>query len=108
MKYSKLDNNYALRWAKRIRAINILGGKCRECNNDNIFQLEFHHIDKNKKNANISDLFTGNRKHSKRWSVVEKEIKKCFLVCRNCHAECHHVFIERQKDIPKLINTSMP
>ena len=42
MTVSKQDSNYALRWAKKIRAINLLGGECDICGNDNIFYWEYH------------------------------------------------------------------
>ncbi|MFA7219169.1 MAG: hypothetical protein WC119_01445 [Synergistaceae bacterium] len=68
-------------WAKKIRALNILGGKCSICGNDDIFVLEFHHINSKDK------LFSINRGRRMAWSELEKEIMKCVIMCRNCHAE---------------------
>ena len=34
---------YLLRWAKKIKAISYLGGKCKKCGDNNIFHLSFHH-----------------------------------------------------------------
>lgn len=73
------DSEYILRWAKKIRAVNILGGKCSKCGNDNIFNLEFHHL--RNKLHDIQSLSGG------RWSKIEKEIESCILLCRNCHSE---------------------
>jgi len=79
MAFNKKDDEFALIWAKKIKATKILGGKCERCGNDNIFCLDFHHI-KNKE-------FDINNCKSLRWGKIESEIKKCKLLCRNCHSE---------------------
>lgn len=78
----KSDSEYSLKWSKKIRAIKVLGGHCNKCGNKNVFQLEFHHMDDDKL-INVGVLLHG------RWSNVEKEVKKCILLCRNCHSELH-------------------
>jgi Trp operon repressor len=70
--------------SKKLRAINLLGGECEICGNNNIFSLEFHHKDKNDKEEIINRLL------SYRWSIIEKEVKKCMLLCGNCHIKLHH------------------
>ena len=84
MKISKLDQGYILRWAKKIRAINFLGGKCKYCGEQNYFVLEFHHVFGKKENW-LGTLFGGSR-----WSVIQKELVKCILVCKNCHMSLHY------------------
>ena len=42
--------------SKKLKAINYLGGKCSECNESYIFKLDFHHIDPNTKEFNISNM----------------------------------------------------
>ena len=79
MKLSKANVDYISRIAKRIKAINLLGGKCNKCQSDDIFILEFHHKKKNKE-RDISNL-------RGKWDKIEKEVKKCELLCRNCHFE---------------------
>lgn len=74
---------YILRHAKKIKAIRILGGKCEKCGNENYACLDFHHNKDKDKEDNINSMF------SNRWSKLEKEIKKCSLLCRNCHQEKH-------------------
>ena len=71
-------------WSKKIRAINHLGGKCKKCGNDNIFNLCFHHRNTNNKDFCISEI------KLLRWSTILKEIEKCDLLCCNCHKEVHH------------------
>ena len=72
------------RYAKKFKAITILGGKCEFCGENNFFKLEFHHLDSEKKEFNLNEIRGG------RWSIIESEIKKCSLLCRNCHNEFHY------------------
>ena len=59
------------------------GGKCIKCGYNKCTQaLEFHHIDPSKKDFTISN---GNFKLQE----AVKEIKKCILLCSNCHREFH-------------------
>lgn len=51
---------------------------CKECGITDVRLLEFHHIDPDSK------LFTiGNGTRGK--AILEEEIKKCELLCANCH-----------------------
>ena len=79
----KLKTEKILRYAKKIKAINYLGRKCIKCNEENMFKLTFHHIDTNDKEFEISDFAKA------RWSLLEKELNKCILLCNNCHREIH-------------------
>jgi len=45
--------------------------------------LHFHHIDPKDKKFNIGWACGEGRK----WSDIEKEMKKCVILCANCHAE---------------------
>lgn len=70
-------NNEQKQWA-----VNLLGGKCCLCGyNKCLAALDFHHTDPSKKDFTIAS--------KKKQSDLEKELKKCILVCRNCHAEIH-------------------
>lgn len=79
---NKSDHDYCLKWAKKIKAVNLLGGECSCCRNEDIFVLQFHHIEN--KVERISRLINASR-----WSYIEKELKKCILLCANCHSEFH-------------------
>jgi transposase len=65
--------------------IDYKGGKCELCQYSN-YQgaLEFHHLDPNEKDFNLSNL-----KSYKFDDVIKKELDKCVLVCANCHREIH-------------------
>jgi hypothetical protein len=65
------------------KAVEFLGGKCEICGyNRCVYALEFHHVDKNKKSFGLS---SGGIARS--WKRVLNEIKKCVLLCSNCHKE---------------------
>ena len=80
----KKKSDYILSWAKKLKAVNMLGGKCELCGDKNIFHLTFHHKDKNDKSYEINKI------KNYRWSIIEKEIKKCSLLCHNCHQKLHN------------------
>lgn len=65
--------------------IDYKGGKCELCQYSK-YQgaLEFHHLDPNEKDFNLSNL-----KNYKFDDVIKKELDKCVLVCANCHREIH-------------------
>lgn len=79
---NKIDLAYIDMWAKKIRAINYIGGKCAKCGDNNIFHLCFHHL--KDKDFELSHIL------SHRWSIILNEIKKCELLCNNCHHELHY------------------
>jgi hypothetical protein len=73
------------RWKDRKRkAVEILGGSCSECGyHKSLAALCFHHTDPSKKE------FTWIKMRLLTWSKVVEELKKCVLLCSNCHAELH-------------------
>ena len=66
----KIKWQYIDRWSKKIRAINLLGGKCIKYGNNDIFNLTFHH--KNNKKFKISD-FNNIRWSEPRISLFRKQ-----------------------------------
>ncbi len=66
------------------KAVELLGGKCSRCNyNKSLRALEFHHLDPTQKDMQISVS------KNPAWEKVKEELKKCVLLCSNCHAEEH-------------------
>jgi len=61
--------------------IELFGGKCSRCGfRDDIWALEFHHVNKNEKNhtpSNLMFLKDNNR--------LTSELDKCVMLCSNCH-----------------------
>ena len=82
-------NRYSTKRQKENKAwaVVLLGGKCSRCGYSKcIDALEFHHCDPTSKNRTLN-RFAIRRSWSRK--RIEKEIRKCKLVCRNCHAEIH-------------------
>ena len=62
-----------------------MGGKCSKCGyNKNEASLCIHHLKKADKE------FDWNKLRLRTWKTIENEIKKCILVCANCHGEIHY------------------
>lgn len=71
------------RRALKLKAIQLYGSKCQICGYDkHPGVLDFHHIDPTTKSFGIS---AGG--FSRSWVSIENEVKKCILVCANCHRE---------------------
>lgn len=64
--------------------VDIMGGKCQICGyNNNIKALEFHHIHPEEK------LFTISENSLRNLEELFTELRKCILVCANCHRIIH-------------------
>lgn len=81
----KSVSNYIRKWGKKLKAIGLLGGKCETCSEIRPGVLEFHHINKDEKEIGIKDLLAG------RWTSILEELKKCKLLCGNCHRKHHFI-----------------
>jgi len=65
--------------------ISELGGGCSKCGyNKNYSALHFHHL--HNKLFSLDSRTIGN----KSLKSVKEEIKKCTLLCANCHSELHN------------------
>lgn len=60
--------------------------KCSRCPENHPACLDFHHTDPKEKNVEISKLI-GNTFSVK---YIMKEIKKCEVLCSNCHRKLHY------------------
>lgn len=75
---------YTKQKEQKLRSVEYKGSKCCLCGYSKyVGALDFHHIDPSKKDFDLSSL------RSYTWETVQKELDKCILVCRNCHAEIH-------------------
>ena len=80
----KTEQAYLLIWGKRLMAIDKLGGACESCGEKDFRVLEIHHKERDTKDFTFSVL------KASRWSLLEKELPKCILMCRNHHCEFHN------------------
>jgi len=68
----------------KIKAVEYKGGKCQNCGYSQcISAMDFHHLDPKEKDFAIS----GN---AGKWENIKRELDKCILLCKNCHAEHHY------------------
>ena len=91
------------RWKDRKRkAIELMGGECQECGyKKNMSAFDFHHLDPSQKE------FGWNKLRQMGWNKVVNELKKCVLLCANCHREKHNpedTIITVQNCHNKLLN----
>lgn len=60
-----------------------LGGECVICHyKGSAAAFDFHHPSPLEKDFTISDRMTS-------WAAIERELKKCILLCARCHREVH-------------------
>lgn len=57
--------------------------KCSICGESRPWCLDFHHINPSEKDVEVVKLIESPRK-------LEEEIKKCVVLCANCHREIHY------------------
>lgn len=87
--------------ARKVRAIEEKGGKCEKCGySANYAALEFHHTNESEKEFPLDMRHFSNRT----WERLCKEMRKCSLLCANCHRE-HHYPNLKKKEADELINS---
>ncbi|HYK09065.1 MAG TPA: hypothetical protein VEW42_06230 [Candidatus Eisenbacteria bacterium] len=59
---------------------------CQKCYENHPACLDFHHIDAKTKDGTVANMVVEG--YSK--ANILKEIKKCVILCRNCHAKEHY------------------
>lgn len=75
------------RKATKERMVAAMGGKCQCCGYDRCVEaLDFHHINPAEKEMSLGAI----RGNPRAWPVIVNELRKCILVCSNCHDEIHY------------------
>lgn len=70
--------------AKRERAYKEFGSECMLCGYSKCrAALDWHHLDPTIKDVEPSKVF------SRSWENIVDELKKCVILCSNCHREVH-------------------
>lgn len=75
-------------WRRRMkeRIVSAMGGKCQCCGYSNCHDaLVLHHLDPEQKEIKIA----GFRAHPKAIATAIVELRKCVMLCANCHSEIH-------------------
>jgi len=74
-------------WRRRTKQklVESKGGKCEICGYSKcMWAMVFHHTDPSVKEFSI-------KSQVKSFKKLEEEMKKCQLLCANCHAEIHNI-----------------
>lgn len=74
---------------KKQRLVRCFHGKCGICGYNKCMQaLQFHHLDPNEKQFTISKYSNYS------FERTSQEVRKCILLCSNCHKEYHSGLID--------------
>ena len=65
---------------------------CAKCGDKRGYVLDFHHINPKEKQETIARLTSNTSSLQK----IYNEIKKCIVLCANCHREFH--YLQKQKE----------
>lgn len=81
-------------WRREIKhyIVQAFGNKCCYCGQT--FEeccYDLHHLNPEEKEFNLS---SGNYNGAKTWLKIRDEVKKCVLLCANCHRKVHNGYIE--------------
>ena len=72
---------------RKLDLIKLFQGGCGKCGyKKNYAALEFHHVNPDEKAFQLDLRSLSNRN----LGVILEEVKKCILLCSNCHAELHN------------------
>lgn len=86
-------------WRQKVkaRAIESMGGGCAVCCYNRCSRaLTFHHLDPSQKDFGISG------EHGRSWDRTVVELRKCVLLCHNCHSEVHEGLITLSDDVVRF------
>ena len=95
-KYKKWQQK--ARYERKRKLVDMLGGCCSKCGYKKCIQaLDFHHKDSKNKSFSISE-----KGLCRKWQDLVDEVKKCIVLCRNCHAEEHYGIVGSNPTRPTL------
>ncbi len=92
-------------WRRRTkdRIVKSMGSKCYVCGYDKCnAAFDLHHLNPNMKEFS----FGGVKANPISWARIVIELRKCVLLCANCHREVESKFIELPIEIKSTFNES--
>lgn len=91
-------------WRKRTkeRIMMTMGDSCVCCGYNKCQRsLALHHLDPNEKDFSFGKV----RANPQSWSKIVAELRKCVLICHNCHGEVHEGIINVPKTAARFNET---
>lgn len=88
-------------WRKNTkkRLLLAMGNECVVCGYSKCENaLEFHHLYPEEKSFGLGSV----KATPKKWISLVEEVKKCVILCSNCHKEYHAGLIQIPKEIPQF------
>lgn len=85
---------------RKAECVALLGGACVDCGlvSEYTAVYDFHHPNPEGKDFNVAKIYTY------RWETLMTELKKCVLVCANCHRIRHAKEALAVPEIAELIS----
>lgn len=81
------------------RIVKCMGGMCVSCGYSRCHSaLELHHLDPTAKEFTFGSI----RANPKSWSSLVEELRKCVLLCSNCHREVHAGMLTIHPDVARF------
>lgn len=69
---------------------------CAQCGENHVATLDFHHVIRSKSNKKVHVMAQQNS-----WEKLMAELKKCIVLCANCHRKLHYAENEMKKLVRK-------
>ena len=89
---SRREYENRVRNERRVRVYEIMGNTCAHCNKDYPpVCLDLHHVDPAEKDHTVSQILRY------KWERILAELKKCVVLCANCHRLEHERLNEEEK-----------
>lgn len=83
-----IKSEHVKQWRRNMKqkVVIAMGNKCQICNYNKCNDaLELHHLDPNEKEFGLGAIMA----HPVKWEKIVEELKKCIMLCSNCHKEVH-------------------
>ena len=97
--YNKARKEYRRKFNEDNREfVESLKTDCIKCGEDRPWVIQFHHVDHNTKEFDVTQVGTRSR------AAIWKEASKCICLCSNCHDEFHHFFGKQPADPVDALN----
>lgn len=79
-----------------------MGGACCVCGYNRCLRaLSAHHLDPSQKDFNVGQA----KANPKSWTKIVEELRKCVLLCKNCHDEVHDGIVDVPLEAPRFDET---